>query len=88
MSRIGKKPIYVPENVTANIVGSKIEVRGPNGNREFNASKEVLVELAENNCQNLFRIHLWPYHVSYLYVVYETSSVLAEAFSSPIITYA
>jgi len=48
MSRIGKKPISVPENVTASITGDKIEVKGPNGSREFYASKEVLVELQQN----------------------------------------
>ena len=48
MSRIGKKPISIPENVTASITGDKIEVKGPNGIREFYASKEVLVELHKN----------------------------------------
>ena len=48
MSRIGKKPINIPENVTASVVDGKVEVKGPNGNREFHASKEVLVELSEN----------------------------------------
>ena len=48
MSRIGKKPINIPENVTASVVDGKVEVKGPNGNREFYASKEVLVELSEN----------------------------------------
>ncbi len=48
MSRIGKKPISIPENVTASITGDKIEVKGPNGSREFYASKEVLVELQQN----------------------------------------
>ena len=48
MSRIGKKPISIPENVTASITGDKIEVKGPNGSREFYASKEVSVELQKN----------------------------------------
>ena len=48
MSRIGKKPINIPENVTASVVDGKVEVKGPNGNREFHTSKEVLVELSEN----------------------------------------
>ena len=48
MSRIGKKPINIPENVTANVDGYKIEVKGPNGNRKFHASKEISVELKEN----------------------------------------
>ena len=48
MSRIGKKPIIVPQNVTANIDGNKIEIKGPNGLREFLTSKEVEVKLEEN----------------------------------------
>ena len=56
MSRIGKKPISVPGNVTASITGYKIEVKGPNGSRELYASKEVLVELQKNQIQQL--VHL------------------------------
>ena len=48
MSRIGKKPIIVPQNVTANIDGNKIEIKGPNGLRDFHTSKEVEVKLEEN----------------------------------------
>ena len=48
MSRIGKKPIIVPQNVTANIDGDKIEIKGPNGSREFLKSREVEVKLEEN----------------------------------------
>ena len=45
MSRIGKKPIDIPENVTAFVSERRVEVKGPNGTREFVASKEVVVEL-------------------------------------------
>ena len=48
MSRIGKKPIILPENVMANITGQKIEVKGPNGSRDFVASKEVEINLNDN----------------------------------------
>ena len=48
MSRIGKKPIILPENVMANITGQKIEVKGPNGSREFITSKEVEINLNDN----------------------------------------
>ena len=48
MSRIGKKPIILPENVMANITGQKIEVKGPNGSRYFSTSKEVEINLNEN----------------------------------------
>ena len=40
MSRIGKKPIIVPQNVTANLTGQKIEVKGPNGSRDFLPQKK------------------------------------------------
>ena len=45
MSRIGKKPISIPENVTASLVDDKIEVKGPNGIRDFTTSNEVTVEV-------------------------------------------
>ena len=48
MSRIGKKPIVLPQNVTANLIGQKIEVKGPNGSRYFSTSKEVEINLNEN----------------------------------------
>ena len=48
MSRIGKKPIILPQNVTANLTGQKIEVKGPNGSRDFSPSKEVEINLNEN----------------------------------------
>ena len=43
MSRIGKKPIILPENVMANITGQKIEVKGPNGSRDQKKWKLILV---------------------------------------------
>ena len=48
MSRIGKKPIILPQNVTANLAGQKIEVKGPNGSRVFITSKEVEINLHDN----------------------------------------
>ena len=48
MSRIGKKPIDIPENVTAVVSEGLVEVKGPNGTREFIASKEVIVELKKD----------------------------------------
>ena len=45
MSRIGKKPIIIPQNVTAKIDGNKIEIKGPNGSRNFLTSSEVEIEL-------------------------------------------
>ena len=48
MSRIGKKPIAIPENVTAVVSDGKVEVKGPNGTRQFITSKEVVVELTKD----------------------------------------
>ena len=48
MSRIGKKSIILPENVSANISGLKIEVKGPKGFRDFISSKEVEISLNHN----------------------------------------
>jgi len=71
MSRIGKKPIIVPQNVTANIDGNKIEIKGPNGLREFLASKEVEVKLEENQIvvrpKNLVPLLACPYNLHLLF---------------------
>ena len=48
MSRIGKKPIVLPKDVSANLANGKIEIKGPIGFREFNTSKEVEVNLDGN----------------------------------------
>ena len=54
MSRIGKKPIVLPQNVTANLTGQKIEVKGPNGSRCFSTSKEVEINLNEIKCYKAY----------------------------------
>ncbi|MFZ4712751.1 MAG: 50S ribosomal protein L6 [Bacteriovoracaceae bacterium] len=43
MSRIGKKPINVPEKVQVSINGLAISVKGPNGNLNFVTSDKVKV---------------------------------------------
>lgn len=48
MSRIGKKPIPVPEGVTATVDGRKVVAKGPKGELSFVANDEVAVKL-ENN---------------------------------------
>ncbi|MBR28481.1 MAG: 50S ribosomal protein L6 [Rhodobacteraceae bacterium] len=48
MSRIGKKPIELPNGVTATISGQTVEVKGPKGVRSFTATDDVDVIL-ENN---------------------------------------
>ena len=46
MSRIGKKPITLPQGVTFNMNGSLVTVTGPKGTltREINPKIEVKVE--------------------------------------------
>lgn len=41
MSRIGKKPVELPQGVTAEIKGQTIEVKGPKGTRSFTATDDV-----------------------------------------------
>jgi large subunit ribosomal protein L6 len=45
MSRIGKKPITVPAEVTANIEGQTLKVKGPKGAMQMVLPDEVVVKL-------------------------------------------
>ena len=45
MSRIGKKPISVPEGVTANIDGQSVSVKGPKGQLSIDLVEEVAVSM-------------------------------------------
>lgn len=47
MSRIGKKPVAVPDGVTASIDGDVILVKGPKGEVSTQLAKEVSVTIAE-----------------------------------------
>jgi large subunit ribosomal protein L6 len=47
MSRIGKKPIAVPQGVTANIDGQTVTVKGPKGELKFVVNDEVLVKMED-----------------------------------------
>lgn len=49
MSRIGKKPVELPQGVTASVSGQTIEVKGPKGTRSFTATDDVSIELAEGS---------------------------------------
>lgn len=44
MSRIGKKPVPVPSNVTATVAGQTIKMKGPKGELSFTAPEEIKVE--------------------------------------------
>ena len=45
MSRIGKKPVLVPQGVTATVDGQTVTAKGPKGELKFMVNDEVLVKL-------------------------------------------
>ncbi len=47
MSRIGKKPVPLPNGVTASVSGQTIEVKGPKGTRSFTATDQVDVKIED-----------------------------------------
>lgn len=48
MSRVGKKPIQVPEGVKVEVNGENIKVSGPKGELNLNLHQDVAVELKGN----------------------------------------
>jgi len=48
MSRIGKKPVPVPDKVTATVNGQNIKVKGPKGELEFTCPDDVSVKLEDS----------------------------------------
>ena len=49
MSRIGKRPITIPNKVTVEIDGSHVAVKGPKGNLERTLPAKVTVQQSGNN---------------------------------------
>lgn len=47
MSRIGKQPIEIPENVTVSLEDDNIKIKGPKGELEFNYGYNVKVSLKD-----------------------------------------
>ena len=45
MSRIGKKPVELPQGVTAEVNGQTIAVKGPKGSRSFTATDDVTITI-------------------------------------------
>ena len=45
MSRIGKKPVGLPDGVTASVSGQTVEVKGPKGTRSFTATDDVTLSV-------------------------------------------
>lgn len=48
MSRIGKKPIQIPENVEVKIEGSEIIVKGPKGELKFSIPADIKVDIDDS----------------------------------------
>lgn len=48
MSRIGKKPILIPENVEVKIDGSRVIIKGPKGELQREVRSEIKVEKKDN----------------------------------------
>ena len=49
MSRIGKKPVAVPQGVTASVNGQTVSAKGPKGELKFVVNDEVLVKLEDGH---------------------------------------
>jgi large subunit ribosomal protein L6 len=47
MSRIGKRPVPVPSNVTATVSGREVKIKGPKGELSFTVPEQVTVEKTE-----------------------------------------
>ncbi len=48
MSRIGKKPVELPEGVSATLTGRTVEVTGPKGKLSFTATDDVTINIQDN----------------------------------------
>jgi large subunit ribosomal protein L6 len=48
MSRIGRKPVEIPENVTVDIDGRKVVVKGPKGELSIEVRPEIAVKKEDN----------------------------------------
>jgi large subunit ribosomal protein L6 len=55
MSRIGKRPVPVPANVTITINGSTVQVKGPKGQLEHTVPEGIAVERADGHLQVMRR---------------------------------
>lgn len=51
MSRIGKKPVIIPEGVTATVEGQTVTAKGPKGELHFVVNSEVLVKMEDGAIQ-------------------------------------
>ena len=49
MSRIGKKPVELPQGTTVTLKGQTVEVKGPKGTRSFTATDDVTIIIDGNS---------------------------------------
>src|SRR5688572_17365189 len=47
MSRIGKKPVGIPDKVEVKVNGSTVDVKGPKGSLSYTFHKDVKIEKAD-----------------------------------------
>ena len=50
MSRIGNKPITIPDGVEVSLNGNHITVKGPKGTLEKNLHKNIKISVENNVC--------------------------------------
>ena len=48
MSRIGKKPVTLPDGVSATLSGQTVQVTGPKGTLSFTATDDVTIKIADD----------------------------------------
>ncbi len=48
MSRIGKRPVDLPDGVSASVSGQTVEVKGPKGTLSFRATDDVTIAVEDN----------------------------------------
>ena len=48
MSRIGKRPVELPSGVEAKVSGQTVSIKGPKGSRDFTATDDVTLSVADN----------------------------------------
>ena len=48
MSRIGKRPVSVPDGVTASVDGQTVTAKGPKGELKFVVNEEVIVKMGDD----------------------------------------
>ena len=57
MSRVGKKPIIIPDGVEVKLEGKNISVKGPKGTLELVVNEKSLVNLAEEEGQKVINVN-------------------------------